>query len=184
MSLLSLLDGAQDQVGPRGVQGLLVGGLEEAGERVAVQARELVRVVVGAAAARAHRLLDGSQRRLGGRVLRRGQLRHPGAPAVYALVNVARKLADLRADCVHDEGRLGDAPADVGVVGVGRLVLHRAALRHVLGGDLDRALAHALVGGGQQDLEVGEDAEDDRVGARSRIGDREDALLGHGDALE
>ena len=37
-TLLRLLDGAQDQVRPRGVQGLLVGGLEEAGERVAVQA--------------------------------------------------------------------------------------------------------------------------------------------------
>ena len=35
---LRLLDGAQDQVRPRGVQGLLVGGLEQAGERVAVQA--------------------------------------------------------------------------------------------------------------------------------------------------
>ena len=53
-----------------------------------------------------------------------------------------------------------------------------------LGGDLDGALADALVGGGEQDLEVGEDAEDDRVSARSRIRDREDALLGHGDALE
>ena len=31
---------------------------------------------------------------------------------------------------------------------------------------------------------MGEDAEDDRVGARSRIRDREDALLGHGDALK
>lgn len=30
-SLLSLLDGAQDQVCPRGAQGLLIGGLEEAG---------------------------------------------------------------------------------------------------------------------------------------------------------
>ena len=166
------------------MQGLLIGGLEEAGERVAVQARELVRVVVGAAAARAHGLLDGSQRGLGGRVLRGGQLRHPGAAAVHALVDVARKLADLRADGVHDEGGLGDAPANVGVVGVGRLVLHRAAFRHVLGGDFDRALADALVGGGEQDLEVGEDAEDDRVSARSRIRDREDALLGHGDALE
>ena len=35
---LRLLDGTQDQVRPRGVQGLLIGGLEEAGERVAVQA--------------------------------------------------------------------------------------------------------------------------------------------------
>ena len=31
---------------------------------------------------------------------------------------------------------------------------------------------------------MGEDAEDDRVGARSRIRDREDAFLGHGDALK
>ena len=54
----------------------------------------------------------------------------------------------------------------------------------MLGGDLDRALADALVGGGQQDLEVGENAEDDRVGARSRIRDRQDALLGHGHPLE
>ena len=54
----------------------------------------------------------------------------------------------------------------------------------MLGGYLDGALAHALVGGGQQDLEVGEDAEDDGIGARSRIRDRQDALLGHGDALE
>lgn len=143
-----------------------------------------MRVVVGAAAARAHGLLDGTKRGLGGRVLRGGQLRHPRATAVHALVDVARKLADLRADRVHDEGGLGDAPADVRVVGVGRLVLHRAALRHVLGGHLDRALADSLVGGGQQDLEVGEDAEDDRVGTRAGICDREDTLLGHGDALE
>ena len=84
---------------------------------------------------------------------------HPGAAAVHACVDVAGKLADLRADRVHDESGFRDAPADVGVVGVGCLVLYRAARRHVLGGDLDGALADALVGGGQEDLEVGEDAE-------------------------
>ena len=54
----------------------------------------------------------------------------------------------------------------------------------MLGGDLDGALADALVGGGQEDLEVGEYAENDGVGARTRVRDRQDALLGHGDAPE
>ncbi len=43
-----------------------------------------------------------AQRGLGGRVLRGGQLRHPGA-AASTLVDVAQVM-DLRADSVHDEG--------------------------------------------------------------------------------